>query len=56
MLISAEFATANIAMNGKTASSARPGAPASTTLSSGVAPSLSSSSGTSATAVTETST
>ena len=42
MLISAELATANIAMNGKTLSTGKSGSPAATTLVSGVSPSPSS--------------
>ena len=54
MLMRAEFATANMVMTPNTLSGNH-GAPASTTFSSGVAPSLSASISTSAIAVTETS-
>ena len=55
MLISAELATANIVMTPKRPIG-KPGAPASTTCSSGVSPSLSASAGTSAIAEIDTST
>ena len=56
MLISAELATANIAMNGITLSIGKSGSPAETTLVSGVSPSPSSATGTRATAKIATST
>jgi hypothetical protein len=54
MLISAEFATANIEMNGRMSPIGRPGAPALTTATSGVSDSARVPTGTSATDATET--
>ena len=56
ILISAEFATANIVMNGKITSIGIPGAPSRTTSSSGVSLSVSTPIGTAATVTMETST
>ncbi len=58
MLISAELATANMPMNGKIVSKGRPGAPAATTWVSAepLSASVRSPTGTSATALIETST
>ena len=56
MLISAELATANIAMNGISLSIGKSGTPAETTLVRGVSPSPSSPIGTRATATIATST